>query len=181
MKKKRSKSKSIESRDTSSIEICLGRLWVHRNQGARYQEIPLYQMGMKDDLHGELYFKIRGQVVPGMGYKAYGQAARDGACLIEWCMYLNEILQALLESENASYHFREFDLGGFSCEFVRDQDLVLFSIDGVWGAEPNWVAAEFLFEDLLKQYLAFQEKLLNTIESYHPDARSIWQNRFIRI
>ncbi|MGE3725621.1 MAG: hypothetical protein AB7I41_08730 [Candidatus Sericytochromatia bacterium] len=163
----------------SSFEICLGRLWVHRPQGMRYAEIPLAYQLPNDDIHGELYFKIQGKQIPGMGYKAYDLAARDGACLIEWLMYLSDILSALAEDENAAYHFREYDLGGFSCEFVRDGDQVLFSIDGVYGPEQCWELTSFAWEDLLEAYSEFKAEFLAQVSHFQPSARPSWQSRFL--
>jgi hypothetical protein len=173
------KQKSPLHLPAPSFEICLGRLWVHRPQGPRYAEIPLAYQLPNDDIHGELYFKIRGQQIPDMGYKAYDQAARDGACLIEWLMYLSDILSALLESDNAAYHFREYDLGGFRCEFVRDQDQVLFSIDGVYGPETGWELTSFAFEDLLQQYAQFKAQFLDQVCHFQPSARALWRSRFL--
>jgi hypothetical protein len=163
-----------------SFEICLGRLWVHRIQGPRYSEIPLAYLLPQDDIHGKLYFKIEGQIIPGLGYLAYDKLARDGACLIEWILYLNQIVEALLESEKAAYHFRGYDLGDFACEFVRDQDHVLFSLDGYWGAEPGWELLRFELDDLFQQYSAFKAQFLEEVAYIKPEAAKIWERRFLR-
>ncbi|MBI3039839.1 hypothetical protein HYY75_12470 [bacterium] len=173
----------------SSFNILLGKLWVHKRGKTppnRLEQLPLFKLEPKNDIHGELSFAVQGRIVPFMGFVQSDDSPRDGVCFPEWISHLKKLVNTLLRKNQVSFSFKENDaMDGPFFEFVRETDKVFFSLSRPLGnscfkAEPGWEMEEFKFHDLLLQFFKFKDDFLREIQKANYSLRDEWEAKFAK-
>lgn len=157
---------------SSTIEINIDDLAVLN--GGDGKRLPLSSLGASSrHIHGVLEIKIKGRVVPFMGY-----CGRNDVCFLQWMTALKNIREKFKGNIYERYIFDEGEQGQPAFLFERHNDSMYLSIvdseisDGE--ADPDWQKIEFTYQEFVSEYDELYENFVAILRNAAPQTADQW-------